>query len=85
MGPAIHGTKSKLPPLVVALQDMGLLVSRKQHARHHQAPYNNNYCIVSGTWNKVLGWDRHGASQTLSGQRKRKHLQQPSIIKLYKL
>ncbi|CAN6915158.1 unnamed protein product [Brassica oleracea var. botrytis] len=49
-----HGTKSKLPPLVVALQDMGVLVSRKQHGEHHRAPYNNNYCIVSGVWNKVL-------------------------------
>ncbi|XP_010448181.1 PREDICTED: fatty acid desaturase 4, chloroplastic-like [Camelina sativa] len=49
-----HGTKSKLPPLVVVLQDMGLLVSRRQHAEHHRAPYNNNYCIVSGAWNNVL-------------------------------
>ncbi|EOA18002.1 hypothetical protein CARUB_v10006437mg [Capsella rubella] len=49
-----HGTKSKLPPLVVALQDLGLLVSRRQHAEHHRAPYNNNYCIVSGAWNNVL-------------------------------
>ncbi|KAH0902422.1 hypothetical protein HID58_041925, partial [Brassica napus] len=47
-----HGTKSKLPPLVVSLQDMGVLVSRKQHGEHHRAPYNNNYCIVSGAWNK---------------------------------
>ncbi|XP_010430256.1 PREDICTED: fatty acid desaturase 4-like 1, chloroplastic [Camelina sativa] len=49
-----HGTKSKLPPLVVALQDMGLLVSRKDHVGHHRAPYNSNYCVVSGAWNKVL-------------------------------
>ncbi|AAB60765.1 F19K23.12 gene product [Arabidopsis thaliana] len=49
-----HGTKSKLPPLVMALQDMGLLVSRKDHPGHHQAPYNSNYCVVSGAWNKVL-------------------------------
>ncbi|KAJ4871066.1 hypothetical protein Rs2_47304 [Raphanus sativus] len=49
-----HGTKSKLPPLVVALQDVGVLVSRKEHGEHHRAPYNNNYCIVSGAWNKVL-------------------------------
>ncbi|KAJ4726096.1 fatty acid desaturase 4, chloroplastic-like [Melia azedarach] len=41
-----HGTKSKLPPLVVALQDVGVLVSRSQHAAHHRPPYNNNYCIV---------------------------------------
>ncbi|XP_010429223.1 PREDICTED: fatty acid desaturase 4-like 2, chloroplastic [Camelina sativa] len=49
-----HGTKSKLPPLVVWLQDIGLLVSRTRHVNHHRAPYNNNYCVVSGVWNKVL-------------------------------
>ncbi|KAL8469999.1 hypothetical protein ACS0TY_032750 [Phlomoides rotata] len=49
-----HTTKSKLPPLVVALQDGGVLVSRRQHAAHHRPPYNNNYCIVSGGWNEIL-------------------------------
>ncbi|KAM7498865.1 hypothetical protein LguiA_023279 [Lonicera macranthoides] len=49
-----HGTKSKLPPLVVALQDSGILVSRLQHSAHHRPPYNNNYCIVSGLWNEFL-------------------------------
>ncbi|CAH8262804.1 unnamed protein product [Arabidopsis lyrata] len=49
-----HGTKSKLPSLVVGLQDIGLLVSRVHHVNHHRAPYNNNYCVVSGVWNKVL-------------------------------
>ncbi|KAL5548328.1 hypothetical protein UlMin_003559 [Ulmus minor] len=49
-----HGTKSRLPPLVVALQDAGVLVSRSQHAAHHRPPSNNNYCIVSGVWNKFL-------------------------------
>ncbi|KAM4092472.1 hypothetical protein ACJW30_06G041900 [Castanea mollissima] len=49
-----HTTKSRLPPLVIALQDMGLLVSRSQHAGHHIPPYNNNYCIVSGVWNEFL-------------------------------
>ncbi|KAG5001967.1 hypothetical protein JHK87_023039 [Glycine soja] len=52
-----HGTKSRLPPLVVALQEAGVLVSRWQHAAHHRAPYNNNYCIVSGVWNEFL--DKH--------------------------
>ncbi|KAJ4981292.1 hypothetical protein NE237_032129 [Protea cynaroides] len=52
-----HGTKSRLPRLVVALQDAGVLVSRTQHAAHHRPPYNNNYCIVSGAWNVFL--DRH--------------------------
>ncbi|MQM02920.1 hypothetical protein Taro_035690 [Colocasia esculenta] len=52
-----HGTKSRLPPLVVALQDLGLLVSRGEHAAHHRPPYNGNYCIVSGVWNEFL--DKH--------------------------
>ncbi|EOY12432.1 hypothetical protein QUC31_001820 [Theobroma cacao] len=49
-----HGTKSKLPPLVVALQDAGVLVSRLQHSAHHKPPYNSNYCIVSGVCNEFL-------------------------------
>ncbi|CAA7025311.1 unnamed protein product [Microthlaspi erraticum] len=49
-----HETKSKLPPLVVTLQDMGLILSRREHVEHHRAPHNNNYCIMSGVWNKIL-------------------------------
>ncbi|KFK29209.1 hypothetical protein AALP_AA7G103300 [Arabis alpina] len=49
-----HGSKSKLPPSVVALQDMGLLLSRRQHVNHHGRPPYYSYCIVSGAWNKVL-------------------------------
>ncbi|XP_008809125.1 fatty acid desaturase 4, chloroplastic-like [Phoenix dactylifera] len=49
-----HGTKSRLPPVVVALQDAGVLVSRAEHAAHHREPYNSNYCIVSGVWNGLL-------------------------------
>ena len=58
-----HGTKSRLPPLVVALQDAGVLVSRSQHAPHHRPPWNNNYCIVSGAWNEFL--DEHKVFQVL--------------------
>lgn len=58
-----HGTKSRLPPLVVALQDAGVLVSRSQHAAHHRPPYNDNYCIVSGAWNEFL--DEHKVFQVL--------------------
>ncbi|KAM2960940.1 hypothetical protein FF1_030573 [Malus domestica] len=58
-----HGTKSRLPPLVVALQDLGVLVSRSQHAAHHRQPYNNNYCIVSGIWNELL--DQHKVFEAL--------------------
>ncbi|KAI3504432.1 hypothetical protein L1887_25898 [Cichorium endivia] len=58
-----HGTKSKLPAIVVALQDAGVLVSRSQHLDHHRPPYNNNYCIVSGVWNRFL--DEHRVFETL--------------------
>ncbi|KAJ8437689.1 hypothetical protein Cgig2_030711 [Carnegiea gigantea] len=50
----IHSTKSKLPKIVVGLQDLVVLVSRSQHTNHHRPPYNGNYCIVSGVWNKFL-------------------------------
>ncbi|XP_058093787.1 fatty acid desaturase 4, chloroplastic-like [Magnolia sinica] len=49
-----HSTKSQLPPLVLTLQDAGVLVSRAKHVAHHRSPYNNNYCIVSGVWNEFL-------------------------------
>lgn len=49
-----HSTKSKLPKTVVVLQDLGVLLPRSQHANHHKPPYNSNYCIVSGVWNKFL-------------------------------
>ncbi|GER32938.1 Kua-ubiquitin conjugating enzyme hybridlocalisation domain [Striga asiatica] len=53
-----HTTKSRLPPVVAALQDGGVLVSRSQHAAHHRPPYSSNYCIVSGVWNEVLDGSR---------------------------
>ncbi|CAI9760431.1 unnamed protein product [Fraxinus pennsylvanica] len=49
-----HGAKPKLPQLVVALQNAGIIVPRLQHAAHHRPPYNSNYCIVSGMWNRFL-------------------------------
>ncbi|CAL1354278.1 unnamed protein product [Linum trigynum] len=49
-----HGTRSRLPPVVAALQDAGVLLSRVRHQGHHRPPYNSNYCIVSGMWNGVL-------------------------------
>ncbi|KAL0302048.1 UNVERIFIED_CONTAM: Fatty acid desaturase 4, chloroplastic [Sesamum radiatum] len=49
-----HTPKGKLPPLVVAIQDAGIIVGRAQHAAHHRSPYNSNYCIVSGVWNRFL-------------------------------
>ncbi|EFJ49416.1 hypothetical protein VOLCADRAFT_89823 [Volvox carteri f. nagariensis] len=49
-----HMKKSELPPAVVALQDSGLLIGRRMHGAHHKAPFEGNYCIVSGWWNPLL-------------------------------
>lgn len=49
-----HMKKSELHPAVVALQEAGLLIGRKAHGAHHRAPFEGNYCIVSGWWNDML-------------------------------
>jgi len=49
-----HCRKSQLPAPVIALQDAGVLVSRRAHGQHHRIPFNGNYCIVSGVWNNYL-------------------------------
>ncbi|KVH99127.1 Kua-ubiquitin conjugating enzyme hybrid, localization [Cynara cardunculus var. scolymus] len=48
-----HVSKSKLPAIVVALQDAGVFVTQSQHAAHHLPPYNGGYCVVSGVWNRA--------------------------------
>mmetsp|Transcript_25823 Transcript_25823/g.43306 ORF Transcript_25823/g.43306 Transcript_25823/m.43306 type:complete len:347 (-) Transcript_25823:132-1172(-) len=53
-----HTRKSQLPAPVIALQDAGVLVSRKAHGQHHRLPFDGNYCIVSGLWNNAL--DKNG-------------------------
>lgn len=59
--PAVPRVGARQPataaPGVGAMQRAGVLVSRAQHGAHHRAPYDNNYCIVSGMWNATL--DRH--------------------------
>lgn len=49
-----HSTRSKLPPIVAALQDLGVILSHSKHAAHHLPPHNCKYCTVSGICNKVL-------------------------------
>lgn len=29
-------------------------MSRRAHGSHHKAPFEGNYCIVSGVWNDLL-------------------------------
>jgi sterol desaturase/sphingolipid hydroxylase (fatty acid hydroxylase superfamily) len=43
------------PPRGVALlQGAGLLLSPRDHARHHGRPYDGDYCITTGWWNRPL-------------------------------
>ena len=46
--------------LLQPLQDAGVLISRKAHGAHHKAPFEGNYCIVSGWWNPILDGDGSG-------------------------
>lgn len=44
-----------VPPLVVAtLQRRGLILSPSNHAVHHTAPHNKNYCITTGWMNGII-------------------------------
>jgi len=49
-----HMTKKEVPSFVNILQDLGVTIGRKPHALHHMAPFEGNYCIVSGACNEVL-------------------------------
>jgi ubiquitin-conjugating enzyme E2 variant len=46
---------SPRPPRAVAvLQAAGLLLRPHAHARHHGRPYDGEYCITTGWWNRPL-------------------------------
>lgn len=49
-----HMTKSQTPAFVEKLQKAGLTIGRTPHAQHHLAPYDGNYCIISGVCNPIL-------------------------------
>ena len=49
-----HLKRGDVPPLVLALQDAGVLISCRAHGAHHRAPFSCQYCIVSGLWNDAL-------------------------------
>lgn len=44
----------KPPLLAKALQAAGIVISFRQHARHHCPPYTQSYCIAIGWLNPVL-------------------------------
>lgn len=49
-----HQLPSQTPSWVNWLQKVGLTVGRAPHALHHKAPFEGNYCIISGICNKPL-------------------------------
>lgn len=49
-----HMTKADCGPVITKLQDIGIAIGRRTHGLHHVAPYEGNYCIVSGTCNNAL-------------------------------
>lgn len=61
-----HMTKGQCSPLINWLQDAGFTIGRKPHALHHMAPYEGNYCIISGVCNKPL--DRSGIFRWMEHQ-----------------
>eukprot|EP00667_Euglena_gracilis_P011455 EG_transcript_11711 len=58
-----HMKGRELPAAVLALQDAGVLISRRGHGQHHKPPFEGNYCIVSGMWNPIL--DKSGFFKSL--------------------
>merc|ERR1712118_88800 len=49
-----HTSKADSLPLPETLQQSGMVIARKAHPLHHRAPFENNYCIVSGHCNPLL-------------------------------
>ena len=49
-----HQLKSETPSLVNWLQEIGFSIRRAPHAQHHLAPFEGNYCIISGVCNPWL-------------------------------
>jgi palmitoyl-[glycerolipid] 3-(E)-desaturase len=49
-----HQLKSDVPRIAAVLQDAGLSIGRVPHAQHHLAPFEGNYCIISGVCNPIL-------------------------------
>lgn len=50
-----HTPKHHRPHWVIFLQDKGLMISSKDHMKHHQT-YDDNFCIGSGICNPFLSW-----------------------------
>ncbi|KAL0382705.1 UNVERIFIED_CONTAM: Fatty acid desaturase 4, chloroplastic [Sesamum calycinum] len=49
-----HIPRRKLPLVVSALQDAGVLLRWSWHKAHHRQSFNSGYCVVSGICDRVL-------------------------------
>lgn len=49
-----HMPPNRHPDLVRTLQRAGLIISTKEHGRHHTSPYDGHYCIFNGWCNSFL-------------------------------
>lgn len=47
-----------IPPALKRMQDMGIILSRKEHGQHHTAPFEDHYCILTGVCNSFLDKSR---------------------------
>lgn len=45
---------SRPPGWITKLQDLRLILGRRQHLKHHTDPYNKHYCITFGWCNEIL-------------------------------
>lgn len=55
-GNEVHAWTHKRPhwKIVRLMQEMKLLISPEQHAKHHRKPYDTNYCTLTNWLNPVL-------------------------------
>jgi len=47
-------THTKPPKAAKLLQDMGILITPQQHAKHHRPPFDTNYCTLTNLVNPLL-------------------------------
>lgn len=59
-----HVPPAQVPRAVRGLQSAGLLLDKPQHDAHHTAPFDRNFCIMTGWFNGPLNhWvERAGAT-----------------------
>jgi len=61
-----HQKAREVPGWANSLMDFGISISRKSHSFHHNVPFKDNYCIVSGFCNDML--DESGFFRMLEHQ-----------------